>query len=64
MGKTYRRTKSYDDEFLGKRTGKPVQEQRRQKQANLRTLNKYVEDFDDEFDIDDEIFIEHTKHTP
>jgi len=65
MGKTFRKEKQFDD-FFSQRGGRPQREQKRTAQrANLKTLNRYVEDFDDDVELDDEIFIEHTKqHTP
>ena len=62
MGKTKRRSDRYDDDEFFK-AGKP-KKSKKQKQQFREMLNNYVEDFDDEFELDDIIEIRHNKHTP
>ena len=70
MGKTYTQSKRFDDEFGG-RSGKPAKHACGKKTGGLRTLNSYVEedydindeDFDDEFELDDQISIQHNTNT-
>ena len=70
MGKTYTQSKRFDDEFGG-RSGKPAKHASGKKTGGMRTLNSYVEedydinadDFDDEFELDDEISIQHNTNT-
>jgi hypothetical protein len=66
MGKTYlKNSKSFDDES-SKRSGKKAKHANNKKSGGMKTLNSYVEeDYDDPFEEDleihDEIFIQHTK---
>jgi hypothetical protein len=70
MGKTYTQSKRFDDEFGG-RSGKPAKHSNGKKTGGMRTLNSYVEedydinaeDFDDEFELDDQISIQHNTNT-
>jgi hypothetical protein len=70
MGKTYTQSKRFDDEFGG-RSGKPAKHASGKKTGGMRTLNSYVEedydindeDFDDEFELDDQISIQHNTNT-
>jgi hypothetical protein len=70
MGKTYTQSKRFDDEFGG-RSGKPAKHSSGKKTGGMRTLNSYVEedydinidDFDDEFELDDQISIQHNTNT-
>lgn len=70
MGKTYTQSKRFDDEFGG-RSGKPAKHASGKKTGGMRTLNSYVEEdydinadnFDDEFELDDEISIQHNTNT-
>jgi hypothetical protein len=61
MGKTYnKQSKKFDDEISSWRSGKP------KKLGGLKTLNSYVEEdyddpFEDNFEIRDDITIQHTK---
>jgi hypothetical protein len=66
MGKTFKKqANKFDDEYSGSRSGKQSKHSNNRKSAGMRTLNSYVEedydDFSDEVDIGDEIFIRHTK---
>jgi hypothetical protein len=69
MGRTYHKSsKSFDDTEFGNRSGKPAKHSNGKKTGGMRTINNYVEedydindeDFDDEFELDDEISIQHT----
>lgn len=66
MGKTYQKNqKRFDDETSG-RSGKHAKHSNGKKTGGMKTLNSYVEEnyedpFEDEFEINDEIFIQHTK---
>ena len=73
MGKTYhKQSHRYDDEVSSGRSGKHSKHTNGKKTGGMRTLNSYVEtDYDfededpfiDEVETDDEVFIQHTKHT-
>jgi hypothetical protein len=66
MGKTYQKNqKRFDDETSG-RSGKHAKHTNGKKTGGMKTLNSYVEEdyedpFEDDFEISDEIFIQHTK---
>jgi hypothetical protein len=65
MGKTYTQSKKFDDEF-GQRSGKPAKHSSGKKTHGMKTLNSYVEEdyedpFEDDLEIHDEVFIQHTK---
>jgi len=70
MGKTYTQSKKFDDESSG-RSGKHARHASGRKTGGMRTLNSYVEedydindeDFDDEFELDDQISIQHNTNT-
>ena len=70
MGKTYRKnSSSYDDDNPSKRSGKQPKHSNNRKGAGMRTLNSYddvdydLDDdvFEDDIEIDDTIYIQHTK---
>ena len=67
MGRTYNKSsRSFDDTEFGNRLGKPAKHSNGKKTGGMKTLNSYVEEdyedpFEDEFEIRDEIFIQHTK---
>lgn len=71
MGKTYKKqSHRYDDEGFSGRSGKQAKHASGRKTGGMRTLNSYAEDydeyedyFDDEFELDDEITLKHTKNT-
>jgi hypothetical protein len=67
MGKTHhKQSRKFDDEFSSGRSGKHAKHTNGKKTNGMKTLNSYVEEdyddpFEDEFEIQDEIFIQHTK---
>lgn len=66
MGKTYTKQVNKFDEDSSKRSGKASKHASGKKTGGMKTLNSYVEEdyedpFEDEFEIRDEIFIQHTK---
>jgi len=75
MGKTYYKNhKRFDDEVPSGRSGKQAKHSNNRKGGGMRTINSYVEEdydnydlnddaFDDEFELNDEIQIQHTKNT-
>ena len=75
MGKTFKKQSSrYDDENPSSRKGKHSKHANGKKTGGMRTLNSYVEDdyddydlnddsFDDEIELDDEIHIQHNTNT-
>ena len=74
MGKTYHKnSRRYDDEVPSGRSGKHSKHSNNKKTGGMRTLNSYVEEddyydlnadaFDDEFELDDEINIQHNANT-
>lgn len=63
MGKTYTQSKKFDEDVSGRRTGKHASGK---KPHGMKTLNSYVEEdyedpFEDDLEIHDEVFIQHTK---
>lgn len=75
MGKTYKKQNNrYDDEIPSGRSGKHSKHANGKKTGGMRTLNSYVEEdydfdedenpFEDDIEIEDEVFIQHTKNTP
>lgn len=75
MGKTYHKnSKRFDDETPSGRSGKHAKHANNKKTGGMRTLNSYTEDedyddfdlnddsFDDEVEIDDEIYIQYIKN--
>jgi len=64
MGKTYHKnSKKFDDEFSSQRSGKSTGK----KGGGMKTLNSYVEEdyddpFEDDLEIQDEIFIQHIQN--
>lgn len=75
MGKTYyKSSKGYDDENSGGRSGKPARHANNRKSGGMRTINSYVEEdyddfdlnddsFDDEVEVNDDISIQHNTNT-
>lgn len=75
MGRTYyKSSKNFDEIDFGKRSGKPAKHANNKKSGGMRTLNNYVEEdyddydlnddsFDDEVELDDEISIQHNTNT-
>jgi hypothetical protein len=66
MGKTYTQSKRFDDEVSGQRSGKHSKHANGKKTGGMKTLNSYVEEdyedpFEDDLEIHDEVFIQHTK---
>jgi hypothetical protein len=74
MGKTWtNHSKKFDDEQPSKRSGKHAKHSNNKKSGGMKTLNSYVEEdyddpFEDDIELDDEIFIQHntdnTNNTP
>ena len=75
MGKTYyKSSKKFDETEFGGRSGKPAKHANNKKSGGMRTLNSYVEEdyddfdlnddaFDDEFEVNDEISIQRNNTT-
>ena len=67
MGKTFKKqSHRYDDDQSSGRSGKHAKHSNNRKSGGMKTLNSYVEEdyedpFEDDFEIQDEIFIQHTK---
>jgi hypothetical protein len=73
MGKTFKKqNRRYDDEVPSGRSGKHARHANGKKTGGMKTLNSYVEEydegfdlnddaFDDDIEIGDEIYIQHTK---
>ncbi len=72
MGKTYhKQSNRYDDENPSSRSGKHSKHSNNRKSGGMRTLNSYVEEdydfdegenpFEEDIEIEDEIFIQHIK---
>lgn len=73
MGKTYKKQNNrYDDEISSGRSGKHARHSSGKKTGGMRTINNYIEEddenfdlndssFDDEVEIDDEIYIQYIK---
>ncbi len=63
MGKTFhKQSRRYDDENSPGRSGKHAKHANNKKTGGMRTLNNYVEEdyeFNDDFELDDEISIQH-----
>ena len=74
MGKTWTNSsRKYDDEQPSKRSGKHAKHSNNKKNGGMKTLNSYVEEdyddpFEDDIELNDEIFIQHntdnTNNTP
>lgn len=74
MGKTWTNSsRKYDDEQTSKRSGKHAKHSNNKKSGGMKTLNSYVEEdyddpFEDDIELNDEIFIQHntdnTNNTP
>lgn len=74
MGKTYHKnSKRFDDELSSGRSGKHAKHANNKKTGGMRTLNSYADEdyedfdlnddsFDDEVEIDDEIYIQYIKN--
>ena len=76
MGRTYSKSggKRFDDEIPSGRSGKHARHTNGKKTGGMRTLNSYVEEdyddydlnddsFDDEVDLYDEVSIQHNTNT-
>jgi hypothetical protein len=67
MGKTYhKQSRKYDDDVSSGRSGNTTKHANNRKSGGMRTLNSYVEDdyeFNDNLELDDEIFIQHNTNT-
>ena len=74
MGRTYNKSnQKFDDEVSSGRSGKHAKHTNGKKTGGMKTLNSYVEEdydfdedenpFEDDIEIEDEIFIQHTKNT-
>jgi len=75
MGKTYlKNSRRFDDDTPSSRSGKASKHANGKKTGGMRTLNSYVEEdydnfdlnadaFDDEFELDDEISIQRNNTT-
>lgn len=76
MGRTYNKSggKRFEDEISSGRAGKHSKHANGKKTGGMRTLNSYVEDdyddfdlnddsFDDEVELDDDISIQHNTNT-
>jgi hypothetical protein len=63
MGKTYHKPSTrYDDDKTSGRSGKHAKHSNNRKSGGMKTLNSYVEEdyeFNDSFELDDEISIQH-----
>jgi hypothetical protein len=73
MGRTYNKSSNfYDDEKSSGRSGKHARHTSGKKTGGMRTINRYVEEdydfndelFDDDVELNDNIFIQHTKNKP
>lgn len=68
MGKTYnKQSKKFEDEFTSGRAGKHVKHSNNRKNGGMRTLNSYADEeeydgFDDDIELEDEIFIQHIQN--
>ena len=75
MGRTfYKSSKNFDDSEFGNRSGKPAKHSSGKKTGGMRTINSYVEEdyddfdlndnsFDDEVELNDKISIQHNTNT-
>jgi hypothetical protein len=75
MGKTYKKLNNrYDDEISSGRSGKHARHSNGKKTGGMRTLNSYVEEddenfdlnedsFNDEVEIDDDVYIQYIKQS-
>jgi hypothetical protein len=75
MGKTFQKnSRRFDDEVTSGRSGKHAKHANNRKSGGMRTLNSYVEEdyddydlnddaFDDQFELDDEISIQRNDTT-
>lgn len=76
MGKTYnKQSRKFEDEISSGRSGKHSKHSNNRKTGGMKTLNSYVEEdyddfdlnddsFDEEIELNDEIYIQHTKNKP
>jgi hypothetical protein len=69
MGKTYHKNQNkFDEEISSQRSGKHSKHSNGKKTGGMKTLNSYVEEdydddsFDDEFELNDEITIQHIQN--
>ena len=57
MGKTYQKnSRRYDDDVSSGRSGKHAKHSNNRKSGGMRTLNSYVEEDYDDFDLNDDSF--------
>lgn len=69
MGKSYKKqSNTFDDEVYSGRAGKHTKHANGKKTGGMKTLNSFSEDdyddpFEDDIELDDEVFIQHTKDT-
>ena len=57
MGKTYQKnSRRFDDESPSSRSGKHAKHSNNRKSGGMRTLNSYVEEDYDDFDLNDDSF--------
>ena len=57
MGKTYQKnSRRYDDDTPSGRSGKHANHSNNRKSGGMRTLNSYVEEDYDDFDLNDDSF--------
>ena len=66
MGRTYRKPSiNFDDAEFGSRFGKPSKHSNGKKTGGMKTLNSYVEEYDDDltFDQDDKFELDETTDT-
>jgi hypothetical protein len=73
MGKTYKKQNNrYDDDISSGRSGKHANHSNGKKTGGMRTINNYIEEddenfdlnedsFSDEVEIDDEVYIQYIK---
>ena len=76
MGRTYNKSnQKFDDEVSSGRSGKHAKHTNGKKTGGMKTLNSYVEEdyddydlnddsFDEEIEIDDDIYIQYIKNKP
>lgn len=59
MGKTYnQKSKKFDDEISSGRSGKHARHSNGKKTGGMRTINNYIEEDDEDFDLNDSSFDE------
>ena len=59
MGKTYKKqVNRYDEEIPSGRSGKHAKHSNGKKTGGMRTINNYIEEDDEDFDLNDDSFDE------